>query len=64
MSFMLYEVWTEDDDGHQELIETTASMSEAVNLAKQAIVDGAYAATVFRETEDGDSKEIERFESI
>jgi hypothetical protein len=63
MSFMLYEVWTEDDDGHQELIETTASKTEAVNLAKQAIIDGAVAVTIFQETDDGDSAEIQRFES-
>ena len=60
---MLYEVWTEDDDGHQELIETTASKTEAVNLAKQAIIDGAVAVTIFQETDDGDSAEIQRFES-
>ncbi len=63
MSFMLFEVWTEDEDGHQELIETTASMSEAVKLAKTAISDGAFAASIFQETEDGNSTEIDRFES-
>jgi len=60
---MLFEVWTEDEEGHQELIETTASMSEAVKLAETAVLDGAFAATIFQETEDGNSREIERFES-
>ena len=60
---MLFEVWAEEEDGHQELIDTTASETEAVKMAKQAILDGTFAAVVLQETEDGDLKEILRFES-
>ena len=60
MSFMLFEVWTEDEIGHQELIDTTASESEAMKIAKECLEGGAIVAIVYQETEDGDSKEIAR----
>jgi hypothetical protein len=63
MSFLLFEVWAEDDDGHEELIETTASQTEAFALAEQIVMDGAFAATVYQEDDSGDSIEIQRFES-
>lgn len=63
MSFLLYEVWAEYDDGHEELAETTASKTEAFVLAEQMIIDGAVAATVYQETDGGDPIEIQRFES-
>lgn len=59
--FMLFEIWTEDEDGRQELIETTASQSEASKLAEKLVVEGAYTAFVLQETDDGDLTEIERF---
>ena len=63
MSYTLYEVWAEHLDGHQVLIETTASEKEASELAEQAVVDGYFAGVVFKETESGDLIEIERYES-
>lgn len=63
MNFLLFEVWAEYDDGHEELVETTASKSEAFTLAEQIVIDGAYAATVYQETDGGDPIEIQRFES-
>ena len=60
MSFMLYEVWTEDEIGHQELVDTTASKTEALQIAESCLEQGAIVALVFQETEDGDSKEIAR----
>ena len=62
MSFQLYEVWTEDEDGHQEFLETSASKRAAEQIAEKAVIEGAYAAIIFQETEDGDTAEIERFE--
>jgi len=61
MSYMLFEVWTEDDDGHQDLLETTASLTAARKIAKQAITNGS-TAVIYQENEDGDTEEIERFE--
>jgi hypothetical protein len=63
MSYMLFEVWAEAEDGIEDLIETTASQSEAFKIAEQAIINGAVSATVFQETEDGDTIEIQRFEA-
>lgn len=62
MSFLLFEVWAEDDDGHEELIETTASKAAASEIAEQAVLDGAFAATVYQEVDGSDAIEVERFE--
>ncbi len=60
MTWELYEVWTEDDIGHQELVDTTKSLKEAQTLAEQALSDGALVAIIYKETEDGDTEEFER----
>jgi hypothetical protein len=61
MTWELYEVWTEDDIGHEELVDTTKSLKEAQILAKKSLEDeGIEAAIIYRETEDGDTVEIER----
>ncbi len=60
MTWELYEVWTEDEIGHQELVETTKSLKEAQTLAEHALVEGAYMAVIYKEHEDGDTEEIER----
>jgi hypothetical protein len=61
MSFQLYEIWTEDEEGHQELLETTASLTEAKNIAKKALGDTSPVVIIYQETDDGDIKEIDRF---
>jgi len=63
MSYMLYEVWTEDEIGHQEVVETTASQKEAFEIAEQCMGEGHYAVIVYQETETGDQRLIKRFES-
>ena len=60
MTWELYEVWTEDEYGHQELVDTTKSLKEAETLAQQSLVEGVYTVLIFKETEDGDTKEIQR----
>jgi hypothetical protein len=57
--FELYEVWSEDSDGHQELVDTTSSLIEARLIAKQALDEGAEFIVIYRETEDGDLEVIE-----
>ena len=59
MSWELYEVWTEDEDGHQSLVDTTKSLKEAQELAYDSL-DNYPIAFICKEIEDGDSKEIER----
>ncbi len=60
MTWELYEVWSEDDIGHQELVETTKSLKEAKVLAEKALDDGGMIAIIYQETGDGDQKEILR----
>jgi hypothetical protein len=61
MTWELYEVWSEDDLGHEELIDTTKSLKEAKDLAiNQLEQEGIEAVTIYQETETGDIVEIER----
>ena len=53
MSWTQYEVWAEIE-GHQELIETTHSRKEALQVAEKFFEDGADFVQVFEETADGD----------
>lgn len=63
MTWELYEVWTEDDIGHQELVDTTKSKKEAQALAKKSLEEGFPIAVIYRELENGDTEEIERVEA-
>jgi hypothetical protein len=61
MTWELYEVWSEDDIGHQELVETTKSLKEAKELAQNTLeLEGIEAVTIFQELDNGDTVEIER----
>lgn len=62
MSYLLFEVWSEDIDGHQELVDTTASSTEAYKIAQSALSEEYPVAFILQETEDGDSEFIKRFE--
>lgn len=58
--YTLFEVWTEDEDGHQELVETTADKRLALRIAKESKKPGL-TVVVYEETDDGDLQEIEVF---
>jgi hypothetical protein len=60
MTWELYEVWSEDDEGHQDLVDTTKSLKEAKQLAKKALGEGAATAVIYLETPDGDFDEVDR----
>ena len=62
MTWELYEVWAEDEDGHEELVETTKSRKQPFDLAKRSLNEGYIAGIVYQETEDGDLEEVQRFE--
>ena len=62
MNFELYEVWAEDEDGHEELQETTASKKQALEIAESLLVQGYLIVIVYQETEDGELEEVQRFE--
>jgi hypothetical protein len=57
-AYELYEIWTEDESGHQELIETTGDRGQALRIAKEAKAPGL-TVTIYQETEDGDLEMIE-----
>jgi len=60
---MLYEVWAEDEDGHNELLDTTASQKEAFEIAKDSLEDGYVSSTVYQETDNGDPILIKTFQN-
>ena len=59
MSWTQYEVWAELD-GHQELIETTASRKDALMLAEKTFDDGCDFVEVFEESSDGEYTSIKQ----
>jgi len=63
MKFELYEVWTEDEFGHQELVDTTQSLKEAREIAQTALDLGNLYVTIYRETDDGDLEVVEELEN-
>lgn len=60
MNWELYEVWQEDDEGHEQLIDTTKSLKEARELAHKTLSDADGVVYIYRENEDGDQEEIEQ----
>ena len=62
MNWELYEVWAEDDDGQEELIETTNSRKQAFEIAQTQLDLGYIASIVYLENEEGDLEKIKRFE--
>jgi hypothetical protein len=60
MNFELYEVWAVDEAGHEELVETTSSRKEALEIAEANLGLGFMEAVVYQEDENGDLHEIKR----
>lgn len=62
MNYELYEVWGVDESGHEEIVETTSSRKEAEEIAEVSLGLGYFQTVVYREDENGDLKEVDRFE--
>ncbi len=62
MNYELYEVWSVDESGHEDLLETTASRKEAEEIAEASLGLGYFQTVVYRENDNGDLVEVERFE--
>ena len=60
MNFELYKVWAVDEAGHEELVETTSSRKEAIEIAEANLGLGVIEAVVYQEDENGDLHEIKR----
>ena len=60
MNWELYEVWSVDEDGHEDLIDTTRSLKEAREIAQANITEYYVECVIYREDEDGELVEVER----
>lgn len=62
MNFAFFEVWALDDEGHEELVGTTASKTDAMKIAEDSLESTEQYLEVWvnEETQDGDVKEVSR----
>lgn len=63
MNWELYEVWSVNMDGHEDLVDTTKSLKEARQLARVTLDesdDVVVECAIYREDENGDLTEVER----
>jgi hypothetical protein len=60
MNWELYEVWSVDEDGHEDLIDTTKSLKEARAIAQANITEYYVECIIYREDEEGELIEVER----
>jgi len=58
MSWVQYEVWGVEQDGHEELINTTNSLKEARQIAEQSLTDEIVECIIYKD-EDGELFEVE-----
>ena len=61
MIWELYEVWGVEDDGHEELIDTTNSLKEATALAQESLTDQFIETIIYKETEEGELELVQTF---
>jgi hypothetical protein len=61
MIWELYEVWGVEEDGHEELINTTNSLKEATALAKDSLTDQFVETIIYKETEEGELELVQTF---
>jgi hypothetical protein len=60
MNWELYEVWSVDVDGHEDLIDTTKSLKEARAIAKLNLNEEWVQCIIYAEDPEGELVEIER----
>ena len=58
MIWIQYEVWGVEEDGHEELINTTNSLKEARQIAETSLTDDIVECIIYKE-EDGELFEVE-----
>lgn len=59
MRWELFEVVSVDEDGYEEVVDTTKSLKEARELAKNLLTEGAVEVIINREVDDV-VEEVER----
>ena len=60
MNWELYEVWSIDEDGHEDLVDTTKSLKEARQIADANLTDNYPEYIIYKEDEEGELVELER----
>jgi len=60
MIWELYEVWSIDEDGHEDLVDTTKSLKEARQIALANLTEYYPESIIYKEDEEGELVEIER----
>ena len=60
MNWELYEVWSVDVDGHEDLIDTTKSLKEAREIAQSNLTEYYVECIIYAEDPEGELVEIER----
>ena len=64
MNWELYEVWSVDEDGAEDLVDTTASLKEARAIAEANLTEYYVECIIYSEDENGDLVEIERLSGL
>lgn len=62
MNWELYEVWSVDVDGHEDLIDTTKSLKEARSIAEDTLSEYYVECIIYAEIE-GELTEVERIQT-
>jgi hypothetical protein len=60
MTWELYEVWSVDEDGAEDLVDTTKSLKEARQIATANLTDYYVECVIYKEDEAGELVEVER----
>ena len=65
MNWELYEVWSVDEDGAEDLVDTTASLKEAKAIAEETLSDDYYVeCIIYAEDQEGELIELERIQGL
>lgn len=60
MTWEHYELYSIDEDGVEELVETDGSLKKLQKLAKEQLTEYYPECVIYREDEDGELVEVER----
>jgi len=60
MNWEFYEVWSIDEDGHEDLVDTTKSLKEARQIAQSNLTEYYAECVINAEDPNGDLVEVER----
>jgi len=60
MTWEHYELYSIDEDGVEELVETDGSLKKLQQLAKEHLTEYYPECVIYREDDDGELVEIER----